>query len=50
MGTREKIEVPMYEGNLNLEEIIDWISALNKYFDRGSRCWLSDERVYSSAL
>jgi hypothetical protein len=23
----------MYEGNLNVEELIDWINALDKYFD-----------------
>jgi hypothetical protein len=33
MGTREKMEVPMYEGNLNVEELLDWISSLDKYFD-----------------
>jgi hypothetical protein len=33
MGTREKMEVPMYEGNLNVEEFLDWISSLDKYFD-----------------
>jgi hypothetical protein len=33
LGTREKMEVLMYEGNLNVEELLDWISALDKYFD-----------------
>jgi hypothetical protein len=33
LGTRAKIEVPMYEGNLNVEELLDWVSALDKYFD-----------------
>jgi hypothetical protein len=33
MGAREKIEVPMYEGNLDVEELLDWISDLDKYFD-----------------
>jgi hypothetical protein len=33
MGAREKIEVPMYEGNLDVEELLDWISYLEKYFD-----------------
>ena len=28
-----RIEVPMYSGNLNVEELMDWINALNKYFD-----------------
>ena len=30
---RPRIEVPMYSGNLNFEEIMDWINALSKYFD-----------------
>jgi hypothetical protein len=33
MGAREKIEVPVYEGNLDVEELLDWISTLEKYFD-----------------
>jgi hypothetical protein len=33
VGARPKLEVPMYEGNLNVEELIGWINALNKYFD-----------------
>jgi hypothetical protein len=33
LGTREKMEVSMYEGNLNVEEFLDWISSLDKYFD-----------------
>jgi hypothetical protein len=28
-----KMEIPMYEGNLDVEEILDWIRALYKYFD-----------------
>ena len=28
-----KVEVTMYEGNLNVEELMDWINALAKYFD-----------------
>ena len=28
-----KVEVPMYEGNLNVEELMDWINALAKYYD-----------------
>ena len=27
------VEVPMYEGNINIEELMDWINALNKYFN-----------------
>ena len=30
---RPRIEVPMYSGNLIVEEIMDWINALSKYFD-----------------
>ena len=30
---RPRIEVPMYSGNLNVEELMDWINALSKYFD-----------------
>ena len=32
-SNRPRVEVPMYEGNLNVEEIMDQINALNKYFD-----------------
>jgi hypothetical protein len=33
IGVREKMEIPMYEGNLDVEELLDWIRALDKYFD-----------------
>jgi DNA-binding transcriptional regulator WhiA len=33
LGAREKIDVPMYEGNLDTEELLDWIRAMDKYFD-----------------
>jgi hypothetical protein len=33
MGARAKMDIPVYEGNLNVEEILDWIRALNTYFD-----------------
>jgi hypothetical protein len=33
LGAREKIDIPMYEGNLDVEELIDWIRAMDKYFD-----------------
>jgi hypothetical protein len=33
LGDREKIEIPMYEGNLDIEEFLDWIRAMDKYFD-----------------
>ena len=32
-SSRHVVEVPMYEGNLNIEELIYWINALKKYFD-----------------
>ena len=32
-GGRPRIEVPMYSCNLNVEEIMDWINTLSKYFD-----------------
>ena len=32
-SNRPRVEVPMYEDNLNVEEFMDWINALNKYFD-----------------
>ena len=32
-SSKPKVEVPMYEGNLNVEELMDWINYLNKYFD-----------------
>jgi DNA-binding transcriptional regulator WhiA len=27
------MEIPMYEGSLYVEELLDWIRALDKYFD-----------------
>jgi hypothetical protein len=33
MGAREKMDIPVYEGNLDVEEILDWIRALDTYFD-----------------
>jgi hypothetical protein len=33
IGAREKMEIPMYEGNLDVEELLDWIGAMDKYFD-----------------
>jgi hypothetical protein len=33
IGAREKMNIPVYEGNLDVEEILDWIRALDKYFD-----------------
>jgi hypothetical protein len=33
IGARAKMEIPMYEGNLDVEELLGWIRALDKYFD-----------------
>ena len=30
---RAKIEVPMYEGNLDADELLDWIRSMDKHFD-----------------
>jgi spore cortex formation protein SpoVR/YcgB (stage V sporulation) len=33
IGDREKIEVTMYEGSLEVEELLDWVHTMEKYFD-----------------
>jgi hypothetical protein len=33
MGAKAKMDIPVYEGNLDVEEILDWIRALDTYFD-----------------
>jgi hypothetical protein len=33
LGSRAKINIPMYEGNLDVEELLDWIRSIEKYFD-----------------
>jgi len=33
MSTKSKMEVFIYEGNLNVDELMDWIDAMDKYFD-----------------
>jgi hypothetical protein len=33
LGARANIDVPMYEGNLNTEEFLDWIQEMDKYFN-----------------
>jgi hypothetical protein len=33
MGVREKMDIPVYEGILDAEELLDWIGALDTYFD-----------------
>jgi hypothetical protein len=33
LGGRAKIEVPMYKGNLDAKELLDWIRSMDKYLD-----------------
>jgi hypothetical protein len=33
LGAIPKIDIPMYEGKLDVEELLDWIQAMDKYFD-----------------
>jgi hypothetical protein len=33
IGAREKMDIPMYEGNLDVEDLLYWFRALDKYFD-----------------
>jgi hypothetical protein len=33
MGARAKMDIPIYEGNLDVEELLDWIRSLDTYFD-----------------
>eukprot|EP00253_Pinus_taeda_P028343 PITA_28343 len=33
VGSKPKIEIPMYEGSLNAEELMDWIRSIDQYFD-----------------
>ena len=33
VSSRPRLEVPTYDGSLNVEELIDWINTLDKYFD-----------------
>jgi hypothetical protein len=33
LGAREKIDIPMYEVNLDVEELLDRIRSMDKYFD-----------------
>jgi hypothetical protein len=33
IGAKAKMDIPVYEGNLDVEELLDWIRALDKYFD-----------------
>jgi hypothetical protein len=33
MSSKMKMDIPIYEGSLNVEELLDWIRALDTYFD-----------------
>jgi hypothetical protein len=33
MGAKVKMDIPVYEGNMDAEEILDWIRSLDTYFD-----------------
>jgi hypothetical protein len=33
MGARAKMDILVYEGNLDVEELLDWIRSLDTYFD-----------------
>jgi hypothetical protein len=33
MSSKTKMDIPVYEGSLDVEEILDWIRALDTYFD-----------------
>lgn len=33
VGGKPKVEIPMYEGSLNTEELMDWMRSLDQYFD-----------------
>jgi hypothetical protein len=33
MVAKEKMDIPVYEGNLDAEELLNWIRALDTYFD-----------------
>jgi hypothetical protein len=33
LGGRAKIEVPMYEGNLDTEELLNWITSMDRHFN-----------------
>jgi hypothetical protein len=33
IGARAKMDIPVYEGNLDVEDLLDWIRTMDKYFD-----------------
>jgi hypothetical protein len=47
LGTKAKIEVSIYEINLNIEEFLEWISDLDKYFDYEE---IDDEKKVKHAM
>jgi hypothetical protein len=47
LGTKAKIEFPMYEGNLNVDELIEWVRDLEKYFDYEE---IDDEKKVKHAM
>jgi hypothetical protein len=32
-SSRPKVEVPMYDGSINVDDLMDWINTMDKYFD-----------------
>jgi len=47
LGTKAKIEVSIYEINLNIEEFLEWISDVDKYFDYEE---IGDEKKVKHAM
>jgi hypothetical protein len=35
VSSKPQLEFPMYEGSLKVEELIDWIVSMDKYFEYG---------------
>jgi hypothetical protein len=33
MSSKTRMDIPAYEGSLDAEELLDWIRALDTYFD-----------------
>jgi hypothetical protein len=33
LSSKTKMDIPIYEGSLNAEELLDWVRALDTYFD-----------------
>jgi hypothetical protein len=47
LGGRSKIEVPMYEGNLDAKELLDWIRSMDKHLDYE---YVDEERKVKQAV